>query len=100
MTDPLTPEQDAALSAVMPEVVKAIASAVSSGTWKSKPIAEAVLSLVPPYPKASDQLAALIHGRNDHDGPTCDGCEAMAEFLWASGFRSRWMAAPAEGLNE
>lgn len=42
----LTPRQDAALSAVMPEVVKAIASAVSSGTWKPKPIAEAVLSVV------------------------------------------------------
>jgi len=54
MTDPLTPEQDAALSAVMPEVVKAIASAVSSHTWKSKPIAEAILSLVRPTAPAEE----------------------------------------------
>lgn len=67
MTDQLTPEQDAALSAVMPEVVKAIASAVSSGTWKPKPIAEAVLSVASrtpapevPHVPTPDELEDLM----------------------------------------
>ena len=41
-----------------------------------------------------DEIAAMIHGRNDHQGSVCDDCNAMADYLMDGGVTLAATPAP------